>query len=133
MRLHEKGGKFHEMPAHHKAEEYLDAYLTAAGIASARKSPLFRSAVGRTGTLSDKPLSRVDVFYMVKRRARAAGVSERIGCYTFRVTEITVYLQNGGSLEAGQRMVNHESIKTTKPYDRTHEQITLDEVERIVL
>ena len=27
FRLHEKGGKFHEVPAHHKAEEYLDAYL----------------------------------------------------------------------------------------------------------
>lgn len=133
IRLHEKGGKFHEMPVHHKAEEYLDAYLTAAGIGALKKSPLFRSAAGRSGTLSDKPLSRVDVFYMVKRRARAAGVSERIGCHTFRATGITVYLQNGGSLEAAQRMANHESIRTTKLYDRTHEQVTLDEVERIVL
>jgi integrase len=34
LRLHEKGGKRHEVPAHHTADEYLDAYLTAAGIAS---------------------------------------------------------------------------------------------------
>jgi integrase/recombinase XerD len=27
LRLHEKGGKFHEVPAHHNAEEYLDAYI----------------------------------------------------------------------------------------------------------
>lgn len=133
IRLSEKGGKFHEMPVHHKAEEYLDAYVTAAGIASAKKSPLFRSGAGRSGVLSDKPLSRVDVFAMVKRRARAAGVSERIGCHTFRATGITVYLKNGGSLETAQRMANHESIKTTRLYDRRHEQITLDEVERIVL
>ena len=32
LRLHEKGGKFHEVPAHHKAEDYLDAYIEAAGI-----------------------------------------------------------------------------------------------------
>ena len=32
IRLHEKGGKFHEVPCHHKAEEYLDTYLDAAGI-----------------------------------------------------------------------------------------------------
>jgi site-specific recombinase XerD len=32
LRLHEKGGKHHEVPAHHRAEEYLDAYLHAAGI-----------------------------------------------------------------------------------------------------
>ena len=48
LRLHEKGGKFHEVPAHHKAEEYLDAYVAAAGIAGDRKGPLFRSASAGT-------------------------------------------------------------------------------------
>ena len=32
VRLHEKGGKQHEMPAHHLLEHYIDAYVTAAGI-----------------------------------------------------------------------------------------------------
>jgi hypothetical protein len=32
VRLHEKGGKRHEMPAHHNLEAYLDAYIEAAGI-----------------------------------------------------------------------------------------------------
>lgn len=31
FRLHEKGGKRHDVPAHHNAEEYLDAYLDVAG------------------------------------------------------------------------------------------------------
>jgi site-specific recombinase XerC len=31
VRLHEKGGKRHEMPAHHNLEAYLDAYIEAAG------------------------------------------------------------------------------------------------------
>ena len=78
-------------------------------------------------------MSRWDAFKMIKRRARAAGVSERIGCHTFRATAITVYLQNGGSLEAAQQMTNHEPIRTTKLYDGTGEQVTLDEVERVVL
>src|SRR5262249_31669051 len=43
FRLHEKGGKQHEVPVHHKAEEYLDAYLTAAGIVDESKGPLFRT------------------------------------------------------------------------------------------
>jgi integrase/recombinase XerD len=47
FRLHEKGGKRHEVPAHHNAEDYLDAYITAAGIADDKKSPLFRSAAGK--------------------------------------------------------------------------------------
>src|SRR3984957_5894648 len=47
IRLHEKGGKRHEVPAHHNAEEYLDAYLDAVGIWDEKKTPLFRS-VDRT-------------------------------------------------------------------------------------
>jgi hypothetical protein len=46
VRLHEKGGKRHEMPAHHTLEAYLDAYIEAAGIRDAGKTPLFRSAIG---------------------------------------------------------------------------------------
>ena len=43
FRLHEKGGKRHEVPAHHNAEAYLDAYIAAAGIGDEKKAPLFRS------------------------------------------------------------------------------------------
>src|SRR4051812_17893445 len=53
LRLHEKGGKFHEVPAHHNAEAYLDAYLEAAGIGDDRKSPLFaRSSQNRASSPS---------------------------------------------------------------------------------
>ena len=55
VRLHEKGGKRHEMPAHHNLEAYLDAYIEAAGIRDDKKDPLFRSAAGRTGTLTEQP------------------------------------------------------------------------------
>jgi integrase len=44
LRLHEKGGKHHEMPAHHTLEAYLDTYIEAAGIRDASKGPLFRSS-----------------------------------------------------------------------------------------
>jgi site-specific recombinase XerC len=49
VRLHEKGGKRHEMPAHHKLEAFLDEYLAAAGIRDDGKGPLFRTARGKTG------------------------------------------------------------------------------------
>ena len=44
FRLHEKGGKYHVVPAHHVAIEYLDEYLEAAGIAGDQKGSLFRSS-----------------------------------------------------------------------------------------
>jgi hypothetical protein len=39
VRLNEKGGKRHEMPAHHKLEAFIDAYLDAAGIREDGKTP----------------------------------------------------------------------------------------------
>lgn len=133
FRLHEKGGKFHEVPAHHKAEEYLDAYLEAAGLESDPSGPLFRTAVGRSGQLTANAMTRQDVFRMVKRRARRAGVSERISCHTFRATGITAYLENGGTIEKAQAIAAHESPRTTKLYDRTGDELTLDEIERILI
>jgi site-specific recombinase XerD len=131
LRLHEKGGKLHEMPAHHSLEAYLDAYIEAAGIADDTKGPLFRSAIGKTKKLTKKPISEADAFHMVRRRAKEAGIKTQIGCHTFRATGITVYLENGGTLEKAQQMAAHESARTTKLYDRTDDTITLDEVERI--
>jgi integrase/recombinase XerD len=61
LRLHEKNGRLNEMPCHHKLEEYLDAYMKAAGIGADHKGPLFRSAIGKTGQLSGKPMLRGDV------------------------------------------------------------------------
>ncbi len=133
LRLHEKGGKFHEVPAHHNAEAYLDAYIDAAGIAEDGKGPLFRSAKGTTRTLTARPLRRNNALDMVKRRAKDAGLSDRICNHTFRATGITAYLENGGTIEKAQQIAAHESPKTTKLYDRTNDQITLDEVERILI
>ena len=123
----------HEMPAHHNLEAYLDAYIKAAGIGDDSKSPLFRSAVGRTGALTEKPLNRVDAWRMIQRRAADLGARVKIGCHTFRATGITAYLEEGGTLENAQAMAAHESPRTTKLYDRTGDEITLDEVERIAI
>jgi site-specific recombinase XerD len=131
LRLHEKGGKFHELPAHHLAEEYLDAYLQAAGIAGEPKSPLFRSVRGKPPVLTARRLRRNNALDMVKRRARAAGLSDRLCNHSFRATGITAYLSNGGTLEKAQQIAAHESPKTTKLYDRTGDQVTLDEIEKI--
>ena len=110
----------------------LDQYLEAAGIRVEKKSPLFRS-VDRSRKLTENPLSRTDVLLRIKRRALAAGLPSSISCHTFRATGITVYLEAGGTIENAQAIAAHESPRTTKLYDRTSDEITLDEVERIVI
>ncbi len=131
LRLHEKGGKFHEVPCHHKAEEYLDAYIEAAGLKEHPKTPVFRSTRGRTNQLTAQGITRVDAFRVVQRRAKAAGLKGRVSNHSFRATGITVYLENGGSLETAAHIAAHESPRTTKLYDRTSDNITLEEIDRI--
>lgn len=131
VRLHEKGGKFHELPVHHQAEEYLDAYLDAAGIRTEPKSPLFRSTRSRTRKLTANALPERDALGIIKRRALDAGLPASICCHTFRATGITTYLENGGSIENAQAIAAHESPRTTKLYDRRSDQINLAEIERI--
>ena len=132
FRLHEKGGKEHLVPAHHNAEEYVEAYLDATGLRRENKVPLFQT-VNRGRELTGSRLDRVDVFRMIKRRARQARLSETACCHTFRATGITAYLSNGGTLEKARAIAAHESSQTTRLYDRTDDKITLDEVERIVI
>ncbi len=132
-RLHEKGGKRHEMPCHHKLDEYLAEYILAAGIANDAKGFLFRTTEGQSGYLTERPMSQADVYRMIRRRAADAGIKTRIGCHTFRATGITEYLRNGGKLEVAQQMANHESARTTGLYDRRNDQVSLDEVERILI
>ena len=60
---------------------------------------MFRSAIGRTGQLSEHPMRQSDVYRMIARRALAAEVRTKIGCHSIRATGITEYLRNGGKLE----------------------------------
>ena len=131
LRLHEKGGKRHDVPAHHRAEAAVDAYLVAGGIEDA-KALLFQS-VDRSRRLSGRSLTRRVVLAMIKRRAAAAGLPASTCCHTFRATGITAYLSNGGTLEHAQQIAGHASPRTTKLYDRTADTVTLDEIERIVI
>ncbi len=70
---------------------------------------------------------------MVRRRAEAAGIGTKAGNHTFRATGITAYLRNGGTLEQAAAMANHASTRTTQLYDRRRDEMSLDEVERILI
>ena len=134
VRLHEKGGKEHEVPCHHKLEQYLDEYIAAAGIAGDPDGPLFRTAADKSGALTKNFMWQQDAYRMIGRRARAVGIKTRIGNHTFRATGITAYLKNPNSkLEVAQHLAAHESPRTTKLYDRRQDEISLDEVERIAI
>jgi site-specific recombinase XerD len=133
VRLHEKGGKQHAMPCHHNLEVYLHAYIDGAGLAREPKAFLFQTYSRATGQLTDNPLPQANAYAMIQRRAKSGGITTRVGNHTFRATGVTAYLKNGGTLERAAQMANHASTRTTQLYDRRAEEVTLDEVERILV
>ena len=93
-------------------------------------APLWRTlTLGRA--LSTRRMSRVDVFRMIERRVQAVGFGAAINCHTFRATGITAFLLNGGTLEHAQAIAAHESPRTTKLYDRTADEVTIEDIEKI--
>lgn len=130
FRLHEKGGKHHAVPAHHNATLYVDQYVEAANIQDQPRGPLFRT-ISRERQLTINRMRRTDVLRMIKQRAKAAGLPGSICCHTFRATGITCYLSNNGLLEHAANIASHNSVRTTKLYDRRSDAISLDEIERI--
>ena len=93
-----------------------------------------RSAARSGGQLTGKRVCPADSAYeIIRRRAEAAGIGTKIGNHTFRATGITAYLKNGGTLEKAAAMANHASTRTTQLYDRRRDELSLDEVERVVI
>ena len=133
VRLREKGGKRHAKPCHHNLEEYLTAYLDGAELRNDPKGPLFRTIGRGTGKLTRTVLPQANAYAIIGRRAAAAGIATKLGNHSFRATGITAYLKNGGTLEKAAAMANHASTRTTQLYDRRRDQVSLDEVERIVI
>ena len=133
FRLHEKGGKFLVVPAHHTAQAYMDAYVARADLAADPRGPLFRSAGAWRGRdqLTRRPLDRAAAWQMIKRRAKTAGLPGQICAHSFRGTGITEYLRAGGTLETAARIAGHESTRTTQLYNRLQDEVSLDEIERI--
>lgn len=121
------------MPCHHDLEAYLHAYIDGCGLAGDPKAPLFRTIGRGASALTATPLPQANAYAMVRRRALAAGIAMKIGDHNFRATGITAYLKNGGTLEKAAAMANHASTRTTQLYDRRRDEMSHDEVERVVI
>ena len=67
LRLHEKGGKEHEMPVHHLLEEILNEYIVAAGLQSGQ--PLFQSLNSLGTAVTGRALNRYNAGAATRKAA----------------------------------------------------------------
>jgi site-specific recombinase XerD len=132
LRFAEKGGKDREIPVRHDLEQYLLDYLKATpGSTDQSAAPLFLSMLGRTGKFTSKPITGLDIWRMVKRRLREAGLPSIFRPHSFRVTTLTNLLDQGVPEGDVQYLAGHADPRTTKLYDRRQKRVTRNVVERI--
>ena len=128
LRFSEKGGKSREIPVRHDLEQFLLAYVQAAGIT---EGPLFRTANRKTKTLTKNAMTGIDVCRMMKRRLKAAGLPGQFSPHSFRVATVTDLLEQNVPLEDVQYLAGHADPRTTRIYDRRRRKVTRNIVERI--
>ena len=132
LRFREKGGKHRAIPVRHDLQGFLTEYLSVATTDSQSKDePLFRTAQGRTGKLSQNAITAVDICRLVKRRLRAAGLPTIISPHSFRSCTATDLLLQGVALEDVQHLLGHSDVRVTRLYDRRQRRVTRNIVERI--
>jgi hypothetical protein len=74
-------------------------------------------------------LPQANAYAMIRRRAATAGIATKLSNHSFRATGITACR----TLKKAAAMANHASTRTTQLYDRRRDELSLDEVERIVI
>ena len=76
-------------------------------------------------------MSRLNTPKMVKHRAKVVRLPAEICAHRFCGTRITENLRNGGDLEVAVRVAGYESTRPVRLYNRSREEGSLDEIERI--
>jgi len=128
----EKGGKSREIPVRADLQEYIDAYLDAAGVRNVPKdTPLFQRAMKKQRRLSGKAMNGDDIYRMMKRRLGDFGMPLLYSPHSFRVTTITDLLDQNVPREDVQNLAGHADARTTSLYDRRKHKVRRNIVERI--
>ncbi len=132
IRFSEKGGKSREIPVRSDLEEELFSYLDMASLRDEKSdSPLFRTAFRRSGRLTPRRMSAIDMCRMVKRRLKKAKLPGHLSPHSFRVCTLTDLLESGSELADVQQFAGHADPRTTRLYDRRSRKVGRNLVERI--
>lgn len=113
LRTTGKGNKERIVPVGKTAGDWLRRYLAEArpwlGRDNCAQSEVFLTTRGRR-------LSTKTIWYLVKKHARAAGITKNIKPHMLRHSFATHLLNNGGDLRVIQEMLGHADIATTQIY-----------------
>lgn len=123
VRVEGKGKKERLVPINQTAVKHLQIYLQQVrnhqNIQPGKADIVFLNKFGSS-------LSRVMVFYIIKKLAADAGIQKSISPHTFRHSFATHLYEGGADLRIIQEMLGHESITTTEIYSKVSNQYLRD-------
>lgn len=104
------------MPCPPNLARYLDEYIHIAGIGMDTNGYLFRTIAGASEQVREHALSQPDIFRIVQRLARHAGVAEPVNPRSLRASGIVRYLRDFKNLHTAAELAGHMNIRTTIRY-----------------
>ncbi|NBQ57378.1 MAG: site-specific tyrosine recombinase XerD [Opitutaceae bacterium] len=123
LRVFGKGSKERVVPIGGRACAAIATYL------SAGRPHFVKTRTGSQLFLSNRggALSRITLWYIVKKHARRAGITQNVKPHLLRHSFATHLLSGGADLRAIQEMLGHASIATTQIYTAVEPQRLLDQ------
>ena len=112
LRARGKGSKERIVPIGRAARDAVHRYLRGARrelLSNGEEPRLFLNSRGG-------PLSRQGLYKIIKKRAKAAGLAEKMSPHTLRHTFATHLLAGGCDLRSVQEMLGHADVATTQIY-----------------
>lgn len=124
IRVEGKGSKQRLVPISQKALHEIRNYMEYRGELVVQKGSEDILFLNRRGA----KMTRVMVFYIVKKQAELAGIRKVISPHTFRHSFATHLLEGGANLRAIQEMLGHEKITTTEIYTHINREFLRKEI-----
>jgi integrase/recombinase XerD len=119
LRIVRKGGRRDALAIHPNTAQRIRAYLEAAGHADDLDGPMVRPlSHNRKGQESRRHLDPDAIDRVLRKYAKAIGLTRGHSAHSMRATFITTTLENGATLDDVQRAAGHSEPDTTKLYDR---------------
>jgi len=112
MKITGKGSKQRLVPLSDKTIEQINFWLKERNLITIKPKHEDFLFLNRRGS----QMSRVMVFYIIKKLAKDTGISKKISPHTFRHSFATHLLEGGANLRAIQQLLGHSSIITTEIY-----------------
>ena len=117
--VHSKGGDVDEQDImNQKVIDSVHKYLLKSGHGENSDEPLFQPIKGRAKTASKK-LSRRSIDHLVKKYAKAAGITKNVHVHTLRHTFGTELQTLTGDIKLTQKAMRHKSLNSTMIYLHT--------------